>query len=254
MFYKKVKTHFFNYHAFLNYNYFTYLWNSFLLKFTQKKVILKYRSFYFQLRNKDLFSIHDTLIDQEYSFLISHFPKEQNLKVLDLGANVGSFAIFFASHFSKALIHSVELCPETYQILKENSKNHSSFWSIRNQAIWGISGQKGNSTDRVYSTSHSFSLNKVGNIQTINLTQLLEDLAWDKVQIAKIDIEGAESNLLENDHKALDKIENLVIEIHPKSIAPTTAEDLINILKKYYSNVIIISDRLSSKPLIWAHN
>ena len=69
----------------------------------------------------------------------------------------------------------------------------------------------------------------VVNIPTLSMTQILASVGWDSVDLLKIDIEGAEDELLSVDNQWLKGVGVLMMEIHPN----TTPEKIASYLKPF---------------------
>lgn len=67
----------------------------------------------------------------------------------------------------------------------------------------------------------------------------------------KIDIEGAEEAFFQTADTVLDKVERLVIELHPKSC---DVEFVKRILEKHYTQIEDITGRINAKPVLYCKN
>ena len=74
----------------------------------------------------------------------------------------------------------------------------------------------------------------VVNVPTLSMNQILDSVAWTYVDLLKIDIEGAEDELLSVDNQWLAKIGVLMLEIHPN----TTPEKIAKIERLIERGVI----------------
>jgi len=150
--------------------------------------------------------------------LLSKIIKEGDVLV-DIGANYGDYT----NHFKKILngsgkIYSIELHPDTYNVLNEKFGNEPNI-SVFNYAVSNTNDMipfyKGNDawTNNIIGHDTSFRQNeKIGDIQGIRLDTLLENEA--RVKVLKIDVEGAENLVLEGIKGVYDKVDNILIECH----------------------------------------
>lgn len=141
--------------------------------------------------------------------------------VIDAGANKGVFTVYAAHAHPSTVVHAVEPVPENVGFLQRNiSLNKLRNVIVHRCALAGHSG-----TERICLTSkpdaHSFfapvgSAQQTGSIvvQTVTLDELV-DRAGGSVDLLKMDIEGAEYQVLRNASPAtLWSIRKVVMECH----------------------------------------
>lgn len=158
-----------------------------------------------------------------------------NLIIFDIGANVGTTSIILSCEFPNATIYAFEPHPENYKCLLENISAYSRQDKILPYNI-GFSGenkpmsmiktiQEGNSGH--YST---IPLIKHDNYIDVNMTTLNDFISSNniaKIDILKIDCEGAEYDILYN-LNYYDIIKSFHIEFHPHTIS----QEKLNYLKE----------------------
>lgn len=205
----------------------------------------------FRFRNCDSTALKEVLVDEEYEFLHDLVRAKKPLYVIDVGAHIGTFSMWL-NHYNKDIkVFMVEANPESYQLINSNFTQNfdSDRWKAINHAAW-------KSDQPVSFSNHGDSMgNKVtqdGNItvQGITFDRLVKDaLAWfPRIDLMKIDIEGAEEAFFETADTALDHVERLVIELHPKSC---NTELVKKKLERRYKNISEISGRIDSKPVLY---
>lgn len=206
---------------------------------------------YFYSRRVDLVSVEEVAFGAEYDFVAS-LPVPSNATIVDLGANIGMFAVSVFQSFPSADIFSFEASTDTFKILQKNHQlNKHLKWHIFHQAIWSSNGtvrfdNKGQSTTRRI-TTNTLQQN-YENVQSITMSNAINNCKG-KVSICKIDIEGAEEQVLLSSPKTLKFIDNLIIEIHPDSC---NEKLIIQILKAEFPHLYSVAGRNSNKPLIIA--
>lgn len=146
---------------------------------------------------------------EEYSFL--------NVKdeiVIDIGANIGDSPIYFALNNAKNVI-ALEPYPYSYNIaLKNIKKNNIEDKIILLNAGYGQDGTiKVNPEFENTIGSDLKSFNNGVNIKTFSLKTLLADYHIDNA-VLKMDCEGCEYNLLNEDNNTLKKFKRMQIEYH----------------------------------------
>ncbi len=157
---------------------------------------------------------------------------------LDLGGNIGAFAIYAYKNRVKEVV-SYESDVENYKILKLNIRGfdgyraiNSAITNVKRDSLEFFSGAK--STDR-YRYSHLARGKSIGKIKNIYGGFLLKE-TYDGV---KIDIEGSEFGLI--DDGLLPNCNKLVMEYHitkDKSIENLSRR--LGVLRERFDNVYII--------------
>jgi len=131
--------------------------------------------------------------------------------ILDLGAHIGCTAIYFSMVYPDAQIYAVEASEESYNILKENVKSFKNIIAV--QAV--IDSQDGVVCFDTSGYSFNSKLNHNGKmVQSISISTLMMQYQITRVNLIKIDIEGAEKNILQNNVNWLRQIDTMIIELH----------------------------------------
>jgi FkbM family methyltransferase len=148
------------------------------------------------------------------------FPKEG--VIVDLGANIGAFSLYCARKSDKLLIHAYEPNPKTNQTLRQNIIVNNKQDRVR---IYDEAVGRARSDFRMWTNVPSLiasgygatSLSDEENSITVPMIDINEviDRAGESVDLLKIDIEGAEADLLEAaTPSTLSKIKRVVLEYH----------------------------------------
>lgn len=140
--------------------------------------------------------------------------------IIDIGANVGFSAVYFLSRFKNCNVIAVEPDPQNYAILVENVAPYGDRCRTINAAVWpyrerlkldpsstSIGQEWGRRVARAAANDVS--------IEAITMHELITLSGQERVTLLKIDIEGAETELFRS-CDWLEKIENIVIELHGK--------------------------------------
>ena len=146
---------------------------------------------------------------EDYSFL-----QVENEIVVDIGANIGDTPIYFVLNNAKKII-ALEPYPYSYNIaLKNITKNN-----IEDKIILLNAGYGQDSTIKINpdfentTGSNLKSFNDGVNIKIVSLKTILKDYNIDNA-VLKIDCEGCEYNLLNEDNNTLKKFKRIEIEYH----------------------------------------
>ncbi|PKN02732.1 hypothetical protein CVU76_01710 [Candidatus Dojkabacteria bacterium HGW-Dojkabacteria-1] len=173
---------------------------------------------------------------------IYHFETEKESPViLDIGSHIGISVLYFKAIYPKSKIFAFEPNPISFKYLEENIyRNNLSNIKAFNKAVWKESTKRDlyvDGTQNEWNSNSSF-LEKswTGKEQTkkiiVDTTTLDEYLKYE-VDMLKIDTEGCELTLIKANEHLLMNVNNISIEYHP--IQNSKPEDILNILKKYFS-------------------
>lgn len=167
-------------------------------------------------------------------------PVNPDIKVVDIGANVGYFSLFMFSSFPKASIYSYEPMPFNFKQLKSYQDHFTQFnWVIEPRAV--ADHRDGitlfSSTLDGFSTMASvFEADQKGEkiaVETLTLEDVFSKYDLESLDLIKLDCEGSEYAILYNSPKALlDKINLMSIETHPGSGEGENHDDMIAFLKQ----------------------
>lgn len=152
----------------------------------------------------------------EYDF--ASLPTLLQPKVLDIGANMGVFAIACCQLFPGARVMSFEPHPETFQHLKHNVSGMPV--EVHNQAVigWQRSDPKDVVLHEGKRTRLCCSLFDVGDQDMTTAIPVATMLAADlpPCDVLKLDTEGAEVEILES-YRHLGSVKALLCEAHGKT-------------------------------------
>lgn len=201
----------------------------------------------FRARKGDWVAIREVLINDEYSCVAQILGNKKSPHILDLGANIGSFALRVLRHCPSAQVASVEAANDTFQILKGNRElNPSARWQVFNNGIWGQDGPL-RLDRRGSSLSHRVTEGEGDDaIDGIALPTLVAKLGWEAIDLIKMDIEGGELAAVPVAASVLERSRFLIIEIHKDRIDP---KPVLDTLRSIYRHCWQIGKRITNKPL-----
>lgn len=141
--------------------------------------------------------------------------------VLDLGANVGISACWFLSAFPRAKVLCVEPDPDNCRQLQRNMLPYGTRVIVMHAAVSDRKGKCGISADSRGSGNEfgrQIVVSEEGVIPVVTPTDCI-GLLGEKVDLIKIDIEGAEERLFQEGAMSwIDAARNIAIEIHTDPI------------------------------------
>ena len=163
----------------------------------------------------DLF-IYSEVFEHEYYDLPLDRPPAT---ILDIGANIGLTAIYFARAFPDARIACVEPVDDNLRLLRRNLDMNGICAEIFAAAAHVDDGSvtmERAATDyghRVADTATSAG-GALFTVAAITVPTMLQHLGWERIGLAKIDIEGHEIALLSQNCDWLHAVDTLCLEYH----------------------------------------
>jgi FkbM family methyltransferase len=170
--------------------------------------------------SRDWDVVHELLFAGGYARAFSYLRDLQgNPLVLDLGGNLGLFSLLAASTHKNANVYAYEPGPPNYRMFEINcllNAEISSRIHLRKEAVagetrmteWHFDADNPGGSSLFGSQGNTF------DVQVRSFAEIVESLPG-KVALAKIDIEGAEFELLEKTPpKIWEKISAISLELH----------------------------------------
>lgn len=199
-----------------------------MIKWEDKSVLLRYMDF----------PIVKELCDGEgYRKYLNNLDK--NSLVFDIGANIGIFTLQVAEKVKKVI--SVEPNLDSLNILRRNIALNN----IKNVCVLNGAIARNNSIMTLYGEGGGagfFSKGQGNSVKTYNLDYITNKI--NKIDLIKIDIEGAEQELIESSPQTLKKTNQIIMEVH-KWIS--SEEKIVKILKNNNFDVQVI--KIKGKPM-----
>ncbi len=134
--------------------------------------------------------------------------------ILDLGANIGLSAIYFARFYPQSRIACVEPVPENLKLLIRNLRDNAVETDVIAAAIDakdGVVAIERGAADY----GHRIAAAPVSlEVASVSVPSILRRLGWDRIGLLKIDIEGHESVLLSQACEWLADVDALCVEYH----------------------------------------
>lgn len=209
---------------------------------------MTWRGLHLSARGCDWAALQEVLIEHEYAALTPYLTRKPSAVVLDLGANIGTFALFTFSVAPSAVVHSYEASATTHALLDSTrAHNPRCHWDVHHAAAWLEDGAVSFTTSEA-STAGRIMTEGKETVPAVSLATILAR-SGGSIDVAKIDIEGAEEALLVDRPAELQRIGTLVVELHP---GRCDTGRVVKALTDSYGALYCIPGRRSSKPLILA--
>lgn len=131
-------------------------------------------------------------------------------RIIDCGSNIGLSVIFFKNIYPKSEIIAFEADKDIFNVLKKNIEGFElNNIELINKAVWSKDAELYFEADSADS-GHLSHEEKGSKVSAVALNPFLKE----KVDFLKMDIEGAELEVLKSIAGSLDQVENLFIEYH----------------------------------------
>ncbi|AQG80757.1 FkbM family methyltransferase [Spirosoma montaniterrae] len=168
--------------------------------------------------------------------------------IIDCGANIGTSLAYFRQTYPQARIVAFEADPAIGAVLTRNLQaNGITGVEVINKAVWINDDGLDFGTGEADAAS-MFSEAGRRRVPSVRLRDVL--LRETRVDMLKIDIEGAETDVLLDCHDALTNVQNLFIEYHAYIGHPQTLGGIVNLLEQNGFRYYIDSNQARTRPLV----
>ena len=173
-----------------------------------------------RIPSSDVPTYQQVFIEHEYAFHADKAPEV----IIDAGANIGLASVFFANKYPDAKIIAIEPEQSNFDLLKANTAPYPNITAIqaalwnRNEEInlvdpglgkWGfMTGEKtpaGTSPEKVCHT-----------VKALTVDRIIKDYGLQRVNILKVDIEGAEKEVFSDTSAWIDSVDAIIVELHER--------------------------------------
>jgi len=167
----------------------------------------------------------EIFLDQVYAFSSS----TDEPVIVDCGANIGLATIFFKLLYPRSRVLAIEADPKIVELLRKNIASfdfrdveviHAAVWNTDAPVAFAVEG--GASGHIAAPTEFSAS--------TIVPAWRLKGRLQEKIDFLKLDIEGAEYDVLEDCREELRWVENIFVEYHSAADSKQTLARVLSIL------------------------
>lgn len=176
--------------------------------------------FYLRFPSTDIGIFRQVFIDQEYNFFMKIDPEV----IIDAGANIGLFSIYMANKYKNAKIISIEPEKSNFDQLKRNVAPYGNIIPVQ-AALWHQIEEitlvdPGRGKHGFITTEEYFAKNPIGSfchkVAGITIDKLISDYGLDRIDILKVDIEGAEKEVFSDTSSWITNVDALIVELHER--------------------------------------
>ncbi|MEQ8880787.1 MAG: FkbM family methyltransferase, partial [Cyclobacteriaceae bacterium] len=187
-----------------------------------------------------LWQFHDIFVKEVYKFK----TESKQPIIIDCGSNIGLSVIYFKKHYPAAKVVAFEADPDIFKLQVKNLK-HLEHVDPRNEAVWiddkGIKLFR-NKADGAF-------VSDAGDVQvsSIRLRDFLK--TFDQIDLLKLDVEGAEFDLIRDCKEELSRVDKLFVEIHTFSGQQQCMAELLTTIESAGFRYFIENANYQNSPL-----
>ena len=164
-----------------------------------------------------MFTINEVFVWRYYANIVSHLNRCET--IIDLGANIGLVSCFVAANYPRVHIIAVDPDVYTHIALEENLARLGMPYQIVKAGIW--SSDRGIARLDADAMRTHFLPRAAGDddrpdqvLPSVTMQQLRKMLPVDRIDLLKVDVEGAETEIFHGDISWLDLVQCMAIEFH----------------------------------------
>lgn len=159
-------------------------------------------------------------VEKEYDFDVREQPKV----IVDAGANIGLASVYFAHKYPGATVIAIEPEKDNFELLKVNVSPYPNVIPLR-AALWNENGHvfvnnegrgEWGFVTSAESAASSPADQSSDTVSAITLDSLIHSYGLSRVDILKIDIEGAEKEVFDDTSLWIGQVESIIIELHER--------------------------------------
>ncbi|MBU6182381.1 MAG: FkbM family methyltransferase [Verrucomicrobia bacterium] len=197
------------------------------------------------LDSSSYYFLHEEIFKEEvYAFS----SLNSSPRIIDGGSNIGLSVIYFKKLFPASRISAYEADPRIAEVLKRNLLYQGiTDVEVRAEALWSCETELSFQCEGADGGKLVKSMEKSIRVPAVGIS----DLLCETVDFLKLDIEGAEIEVLESCQPCLKNVEMIFVEYH--SIAEQTQRlpDLLNLLRESGFRFFISAPSVfSGKPFL----
>ncbi|QDT55831.1 Methyltransferase domain protein [Caulifigura coniformis] len=223
-----------------------------------KEVILRPTSFYKELHLRpnhgDWLVFEQIFINLAYGAILPHRP----VRIVDAGANIGLASVYFAQQLGECEIVAIEPESENFAAACRNTRPYPQV-TMMQAAVWPHS-EPVEISNAAEAGSLGFQVQSVSDrgksamaVEGVSISEIMQRRGWPAIDLVKMDIEGAEKEIFEDEGCLhwLERTRVLVIELHDW-FRPGCGDAFLRTMSRMgdlsvsvaHENVIVVNNRV----------
>jgi len=171
-----------------------------------------------RIPSSDVPTYEQIFYHHDYASSVGRPPKV----IIDAGANIGLASIYFANRFPDATVVAIEPERGNYELLVKNTALYrqvvpvrAALWDKDEDLVivdpglgyWGFQTESQTITDDAPARARP-------TVAGMTLDRLMKDHDLERIDVLKVDIEGAEKEVFSDTSLWIDKVDAIIIELH----------------------------------------
>jgi FkbM family methyltransferase len=173
-----------------------------------------------------LHTYHDIFENEIYRFT----PVSKNPLIIDCGSNIGLSVIYFKQAYPTSKVLAFEPDAGNFELLQKNAiNNRLKDVQLNFAAVWTLDGMisfESNASE----ASHIAQGGNGHEVKSVSLNKILSE--YETIDFLKMDIEGAEWDVIRDCRTNLHKVKNLFLEYHGRVDEVSKLNELLNIVQE----------------------
>ena len=201
-----------------------------IIRNENSSIKIQKKSFLFNDRLGLFWQYYEIYYREYYHFKPS--KREEGI-IVDCGANIGLSSLYFCQNYPNHTVIAFEPDPNVYQKLRTNLGHYENKITLINSAVYteeGIQKFVSDGKDGGQLSFHKEVESRIIEVKTVHFLNFLSQ--YESIDMLKIDIEGAEKELIPHIAPALQKVSNLFIEYHQYKDEGPFLSHLLSILEQ----------------------
>ena len=189
----------------------------------------------------DFITFEEVVFEQVYKAIPAHLPKCE--RVIDLGANIGLSSLYLATRYPSCKIVAVEPYAENFAMLTKNVAHLIEVGRCMplQAALWGSEKSLVIEQPEVANRYNAITVRELlpdeeieAIVEGLPIKKIIERSGFPEVDVLKVDIEGAETELFKGDLDWLNLVAAIAIEFHGNA---RMLSDFDNLMRQYHFEI-----------------
>jgi FkbM family methyltransferase len=177
-------------------------------------------------------------------------PNRDDPRILDGGANIGLATLYWKYQFPRAQITAFEPDPQIFRALEWNTEQHGHKDVALNQkGLWSEDGELKFQSDGVDGGHVADATTEESDGQKVPVTRLVSYLEG-RVDMLKLDIEGAEVEVVLDAVGHLGSVQNLFVEYHSYVGKEQRVDEILRVLREAGFRIHIQPELVAGQPFV----